>query len=166
VIGIVGLGRVGRAVARYLQPFGATLIGYDIYVSQSEVESLGVRLVPLEELMRNADIISFHLPVTDETTGMIGAKELSWIKDGAIVINSARAAILEDEAFLAELKKKRFRAFLDVFPVEPLPLDHPLRTLDNVFLTPHIAGDNRAMFVRCGRVGIEALRRYFASVRG
>jgi len=161
VFGIVGLGRIGRTVARYLQPFGTTVIGYDRYVSEDEARSLGVRLVPLEELMRTADIISFHLPVTEETTGMIGAEELSWIKDGAVVINSARAAILDNDAFLEELRKKRFWAYLDVFDVEPLPLDHPLRSMDNVFITPHIAGDNAAMFLRCGRTAIERLRRYF-----
>ena len=162
-IGIVGLGRVGRTVARFLQPFGATLIGYDINVSESDAKSFGVNLVSLEELLRNADIISFHLPSTDETEAIIGARELSWIKDGAIIINSARATILDNNAFLEELKKKRFRAFLDVFPIEPLPLDHPLRSLDNVFLTPHIAGNVEAMFVRCARIGIERLKCYFGS---
>ena len=118
-------------------------------------------MVSLEELLRTADIVSLHLPVTDETKGIIGAKELSWIKDGAILINSARAALLDNEAFLAELKTKRFRAFLDVYPTEPLPLDHALRSMNNVFLTPHIAGDNGPMFRRCARVGMEHLRRYF-----
>ncbi len=165
VFGIVGLGRIGRTVARYLQPFGATVIGYDRYISEDEVKPLGVRLVSLEELMRTADVISFHLPVTDETTGMIGAKELAWIRDDAVVINSARTAILDNDAFLEELRKKRFRAYLDVFDIEPLPLDHPIRSLDNVFITPHIAGDNAAMFVRCGRTAIERLKRYFESSR-
>jgi phosphoglycerate dehydrogenase-like enzyme len=129
-------------------------------ISQKRTE-LGVRLVPLEELMRTADVISFHLPVTAETRGMFGARELSWIRDGAVVINSARAAILDDAAFLAEVCKARFAVFLDVFAVEPLPLDHPFRSMDHVFITPHIAGDNGPMFVRCGRMAIEALRDAF-----
>ena len=158
VVGLIGLGRVGRCVARLLRSFGATVVAYDAYVSERDAAEMGVRLVPLEELMRTVDVISFHLPVTAETRGMFGARELSWIRDGAVVINSARAAILDDAAFLAEVRKARFAVFLDVFAVEPLPLDHPFRSMDQVFITPHIAGDNGSMFVRCGRMAIEALR--------
>jgi len=161
VVGLVGLGRVGRIFARHLVGIGATVLAYDKYVSAAEGEALGVKMVPLEEALGAADIVSFHLPVTDETRGIIGAKELATIRDGAVVINSARTAVLDNEAFMAELQRGRFRAFLDVFHQEPLPLDDPIRSMDNVFITPHIAGDNGPMFIRCGRMAIDALREWF-----
>jgi phosphoglycerate dehydrogenase-like enzyme len=161
-VGLIGLGRVGREVARMLRALGATLIGYDAYLPAKEARAMGVRPAPLEELLRTADVISLHLPVTDETRGMLDAEKLSWIRDGAVFINSARAALLDEEAFLVELAKARFTAFLDVYPVEPLPLDHPLRSMEHVFITPHIAGDNEAMFLRCGRTAIEQLRIHLA----
>jgi phosphoglycerate dehydrogenase-like enzyme len=157
-VGLIGLGRVGQCVARLLRGFGPPVIGYDVYVPEEEVRDLGVRLVSLEELMRTADVVSFHLPVTPETRGMFGARELAWIKDEAVVVNSARAALFDEGAFVAEVATGRFTAFLDVFASEPLPLDHPFRSLDNVFITPHIAGDNGPMFLRCGRFAIDALR--------
>lgn len=160
--GLVGVGRVGRAVARHFRHFEATVIAYDPFPSDREAQALGVRVVSLEELLRSADIVSLHMAVTDATRGMLGARELALIKDGAVFINSARAALIDHAALLAELQKGRFRAYLDVFPEEPLPLDDPLRSLDNVFITPHVAGDTAGMFRRCGRVAIERLRRYFA----
>jgi phosphoglycerate dehydrogenase-like enzyme len=163
VVGLVGVGRVGRVVARHLRGFGATVIGYDAYLPEEEARALGVRLAPLEEVLGTADVVSLHLPVTDETRGLLGVRELGWIKDGAVFINSARAAVLDNDALVAELRKGRFRAFLDVFPEEPLPLDDPLRALDNVFITPHIAGDTARMFRHAGHIAIERLRQYFAA---
>jgi len=162
VVGLVGLGRIGQQVARLLRAFGATAIAYDPYVPRQVAVDIGVRLVPLEELMRTSDVISFHLPVTDATREMFGAREFSWIKDGAVVVNSARNALFRDWDFVTEVQTGRFAAFLDVFEVEPLPLDHPFRSLENVFITPHIAGDNGPMFARCGRKAIEVLRSYLA----
>jgi phosphoglycerate dehydrogenase-like enzyme len=162
VVGLVGLGRIGQQVARLLRAFDATVIAYDPYVSPQIANAIGARLVSLEELMRRADVISFHLPVTDATRGMFGAREFSWIKDGAVVVNSARSALFQDQDFVAAVKSGRFAAFLDVFEVEPLPRDHPFRALDNVFITPHIAGDNAPMFARCGRKAIDVLRAYLA----
>jgi phosphoglycerate dehydrogenase-like enzyme len=161
-VGLVGLGRIGQQVARLLRAFGATVIAYDPYVPQRVAADTGASLASLEELMRAADVISFHLPVTEATREMFGAREFSWIKDGAVVINSARNALFQDQDFVAEVKTGRFSAFLDVFEEEPLPLDHPFRSLENVFITPHIAGDNGPMFARCGRKAIDVLRAYLA----
>jgi len=161
VVGLVGLGRVGRHVARRLHAFGATVIVHDAYLSAEAALEAGVRLVPLEELLRTADVISVHLPVTDETRRLFGARELGWIRDGAVLINSARSVLFDPEALVAELKKSRFTALIDVFEQEdPLPADHPFRSMDNVFITPHVAGDTGPMFTRCGRTAIEAARRY------
>jgi len=161
-VGIVGLGRVGAYCARYFAMLGAEVIAHDPYWTQDRADSLGVTLVPLEELMKTADVISLHLPVTSETRGMLGAGHFEWIKDGAIFINSARAALYDESALLAELRKKRFAAFLDVFAEEPLRDDHPFRTMENVTITPHLAGDNAAMFLRCGAEAIETLRDWSA----
>jgi phosphoglycerate dehydrogenase-like enzyme len=93
---------------------------------------------------------------------MLGAKEFALIRDGAVFINSARAALYDENALITELRKKRFAAFLDVFSQEPMPMYHPFRSMENVMVTPHIAGDNSVMFVRCGREAIETLGLYFA----
>lgn len=166
VVGLVGVGRVGRVVARHFRHFGATVVAYDPFLAEAEARALGIRPLALDELLRVADVVSLHLAVADATRGLLGARELGLLKDGAILINSARAALLDHAALLAELRKGRFRAYLDVFPEEPLPLDDPLRGLDNAFLTPHVAGDTAAMFRRAGRLAIERLRRYFAGQAG
>ena len=160
-VGIIGLGRIGRYVARYFEALGARVIAYDKYWTDEMAERLGVVLVPLEQFMRTADVISVHLPVASETTGMLGAREFSLIKDGAVFVNSARAALYDEEALVRELRKERFSAFLDVYATEPVPPDHPFRSMGNVIITPHIAGDNAAMFLRCGREAIQTLRDYF-----
>ena len=161
-VGLIGLGRIGSYAAQVFRTLGAKVIAYDPYWTPERAASIGVPLVSRHELMKTADVISLHLPVIPETRGMFGAKDFAMIKDGAVFINSARAALYDEDALIAELQKKRFSAFLDVFSEEPLPLDHPFRSMDHVLINPHIAGDNSAMFLRCGREAIETLRDYFA----
>jgi len=161
-VGLVGLGRVGRIVLEFLEPFDVQVLVCDPYLSQDEAEFLMVELVELDTLLSEADVVSLHAAVTPETRGMIGARELALIRDGALFVNSARAALVDGEAFRAELAKGRFRAYLDVFEPEPPPEDDVLRKLDNVVLTPHVAGTTPAMFLRCGHAAIEALGEYFA----
>lgn len=158
-VGLVGLGRIGWYVAHYFTALGASVIAHD--KDRAKAAELGLPLVDLDELMATADVISLHLPVTADTTGLLGAREFSLIKDGAVLINSARAALYDEAALVAELGKNRFTAYLDVFSSEPLPLDHPFRGMDNVIITPHIAGDNAVMFRRCGREAIQTLQDYF-----
>jgi len=161
-VGIAGLGRIGWYCANYFKSLGAEVIAYDKYWTKERADKLGITLVSLDELMKTADVISLHLPVTPETKGVIGAREFALIKDGAVFINSARAALYDEKALIAELQKKRFTAFLDVFEKEPIPLDHPFRSMEQVVITPHIAGDNSAMFLRCGHEAIVTLKDYFA----
>jgi phosphoglycerate dehydrogenase-like enzyme len=163
VVGLIGVGRVGRVAAARFRAFGATLIAYDPFLSDDDARALGIRRVSLDELLATADVISLHMAVADATRGMLGAREFARIKDGAVFINAARSALLDTPALVAELRKNRFHAFLDVYDTEPLPLDDPLRTLPNAFLTPHIAGDTVGMFHRCARIAIERLRDYFES---
>jgi phosphoglycerate dehydrogenase-like enzyme len=159
-IGLVALGRVGRWVVRYLKPFDVRILAYDPGLSPDEAAKLGVELVDLHTLLKAADVISLHAPVIPQTKGMIGAQELSLIKDGALLLNCARAWLLDNDAFRAELQKNRFRAYLDVYEPEPPAADDVLRKLPNVVLTPHVAGTTDAMFLRCGRFAIEALRKF------
>jgi len=160
VAGIIGLGRIGSQVSKYFKAMGAEVIVFDKYCTPSRARELGVKLVTLEEALK-ADVVSLHLPVTDETKGLLGSRHFAMIKDGAVFINSARAALYDEEALVQELKKKRFAAYLDVFENEPLPIAHPFRTMENVTITPHIAGDNKQMFLRCGREAIISLKDYF-----
>jgi len=159
-VGLISLGRVGRIVAKCLSVFDCRVIAYDPYADPSAATELGVELVDLDTLLRTADVVSLHTPVLPETTGMLGAREFALIRDGAVFVNSARAAIYDGDAFRAELAKGRFTAYLDVFLPEPPPLDDPLRSLPNVVMTPHVAGATPLMYVRCGRKAVERLHGY------
>lgn len=139
-VGLLGMGYVGRRSARLFQAVGAEVWAYDPYLSEERAQELGVRKAELDELLQGCQVIAIHLPVTEETHHMLGARELALLQDGAVFVNNARAWVVDQEAMLAELQTGRFWAALDVFAPEPLPVDHPLRKLDNVLLTPHVAG--------------------------
>ena len=162
VVGLVGLGRIGRYVARMFRALGLTVLAYDPGLTTAQGDELGVRLAGLDEVLGSSDIISLHLPVIPATRGMISAEKLALLRDGCLFINSARAVLCDEAALVAELQRGRFNAVLDVFAVEPLALDHPLRRLDNVVLTPHLAGDNLAMTRLCARQAIATLERFCA----
>ena len=162
-VGLISLGRVGRIVAGYLRAFDCRVIAYDPFVSPEIAGELGAELVDLDTLLATSDVVSVHSPVLPQTRGLLGARELGLIRDGAVFVNSARAAIVDGEAFRAELARGRFTAYLDVFEPEPPPEDDILRRLDNVVMTPHVAGTTPLMFLRCGRMAVERLRRYLAS---
>ena len=155
-VGLVSLGRVGRIVAEFLKAFDCRVLCYDPYVD--DAGDLGIELVDLDTVMSESDVVSLHAPVLPETKGMIGAHELSLIRDGAVFVNCARMAVVDGDAFRSEMQKGRFTAYLDVFEPEPPPLDDVLRTLDNVVMTPHVAGTTPLMFERCGTRAIEVLR--------
>jgi D-3-phosphoglycerate dehydrogenase len=139
-LGVVGLGRIGGEVARRARAFEMELVGYDPYVTDAHFDALRVRRAPtLDALLAAADVLTVHTPLTDETRALIGPRELARLPDGAIVVNMARGGIVDEAALAAALASGGVRgAVLDVFQQEPLAADHPLRTLDNVLLTPHI----------------------------
>ncbi len=140
-VGLVGLGAVGRAVARRLAGFGARVLACDPYVSRERCAEMGVTLVDLPTLLAEADFVSLHVHVTDETAGMIGEEQFALMKPTAYLINTARAGVVDQDAMVRALKEQRIAgAALDVFAQEPLPADSPLRTLENVILTPHLGG--------------------------
>jgi len=139
-LGIVGLGRIGGEVAVRAHAFGMPLVGYDPYIADERFATLRVRrAATLDELLGEADVLTVHTPLTDETTGMIGRRELLRLPPGAVVANLARGGIVDEAALVNAVRSGHVRgAAVDAFTVEPLPADHPLRALPNVALTPHI----------------------------
>jgi D-3-phosphoglycerate dehydrogenase len=137
-MGVVGLGRIGVLVAQRMSAFGVRLLAYDPYVPAARAAQIGVRLVPLDELLRESDFISIHLPKTPETVGLIGERELALCKPGVVIINAARGGLLDEHALAQALKEGRVGgAGLDVYASEPCT-DSPLFALDNVVATPHL----------------------------
>jgi phosphoglycerate dehydrogenase-like enzyme len=160
-VGIVGASHVGRHVIELLRPFGARVLLYDPYVSPDEATRLGVSKVDLDDLLRQADVVSLHAPAKPETHHLLDARRLALMKDDALLINTARGTLVDEAALIAELRRGRFFVFLDVTDPEPPAADSPLRHLDNVVVTPHLAG----CIEDCGRMGemaVEELRRHFA----
>jgi len=140
-LGIVGFGRIGRAVARIgSKGFGMSVLYYSRRRAPREVEDeIGAKYVSLETLLQNADVVSIHVPLTPETRGLIGERELRMMKPTAILVNTARGAVVDPDALVKALREGWIAAAgLDVFHEEPLPPDHPLTRLDNVVLAPHI----------------------------
>ncbi|WP_020393132.1 hydroxyacid dehydrogenase [Kribbella catacumbae] len=140
VVGIVGASRIGRRVIELLAPFDIEILLSDPYVSRTEAERLGVRLVELDELLATSDTVSLHAPSLPETRRLLDGRRLGLMRDGAILINTARGAIVDGDALTRELVSRRLHAVIDVTEPEPLPADSPLYDLPNVLLTPHIAG--------------------------
>lgn len=139
-LGIIGMGRIGRAVAEKIKGFGMKIIYYDIYRNEKAEKELGVEYKDLETVLKESDFVSLHVPLTKETRHLIGEKELRMMKSSAYLINTARGPVIDTDALVKALKEKWIAgAALDVFEQEPLPPDHPLTKLDNIVLAPHIA---------------------------
>jgi D-3-phosphoglycerate dehydrogenase / 2-oxoglutarate reductase len=139
-LGIVGIGRIGSEVARRALAFEMEVSAFDPYVAEARFQGLRVsRAATLDALLAEVDVLTVHVPLTDETRGMIGRRELARLRPGTIVVNLARGGILDEDALVESLTRDRLGgAVLDVFAQEPLPAEHPLRSLRNVVLTPHI----------------------------
>ena len=139
VLGLVGAGRVGGEVARRARAFGMRVVAYDPFLSPEAAVELGVELAELDEVLRQADVLSLHVPLTDKTRGLLGATKLALLKRSAVIINAARGGVLDEAVLIERLRDGSLAgAALDVFDQEPLPADHPLRQLPNVVLTPHL----------------------------
>jgi phosphoglycerate dehydrogenase-like enzyme len=152
-VGIVGFGRIGRAVARRCLGFNMEVLVADPVAEADTVARLGYALVDLDQLLRRADFVTLHLPLLPETRNLLDARRLALLKPSAILINTARGGIVDESALLAALRQGKIAgAGLDVFETEPLP-DSPLRHLDRTVLTPHVAGVSaaavQAMAHRC-----------------
>ena len=140
-IGVVGLSRTGRHYVRMVRGLGATdVVAYDPYATPAEAAALGVELTDLAALCRGVDVLAVHAPATPETRHLVSREMLALLPDGAVVVNTARSAVVDEPALTDELVAGRLRAGLDVFDEEPLPPTSPLLGLPNVILTPHVAG--------------------------
>jgi phosphoglycerate dehydrogenase-like enzyme len=154
---ILGLGSIGTAIADRLRPFGVELIG----VGRTARD--GVRgLAELDEVLPGAEILVNMLPLTSETTGLLDARRLGLLPDGALVVNAGRGRTIETAGLVKELEAGRIRAALDVTDPEPLPPDHLLWTMPNVLITPHMAGDSPASTIRAFEQAGDQVRRFAA----
>jgi len=140
-LGLVGLGRIGSRVARLGRAFEMRVLAFDPYTTEEHARSLDVALLPsLEALLSESDVVSLHAPDTPETRRMMNADRFAQMKQGAIFVNVARGALVDEEALVSALRQGRLAgAGLDVFAEEPIPPTHPLLTFDNVVVSPHIA---------------------------
>ena len=140
-LGLVGIGRVGGEVARRAAGFGMTVIAHDPFATEASARSAGARLVDLDELLRTADVVSLHVPLTDKTRGLLNAETLAKLKPTAVVVNASRGEVVDLDAVAAALESGALGgAALDVFAPEPLAADAAIRKAPRTVLTPHIAG--------------------------
>src|SRR5262249_49492564 len=155
-LGIVGLGRIGAEVAKRARGFDMRIL-YSARSRRPEQErELGVEFVPLDELLRRSDFVSIHTPLTEETRGLIGERELAPMKPTAFLINTARGPIVDQRALTAALQARRIGgAGLDVFEEEPISPDDPLLALDNVVVLPHIGSASTATRGKMARMAAE-----------
>jgi phosphoglycerate dehydrogenase-like enzyme len=138
-LGVLGLGKLGARAAGVGKAFGMKVIAWSQNLTPERCKELGVEYASKDDLFRNADIVTIHLQLSDRTRGLVTAKELGLMKKTAYLVNTSRGPIVDEKALLDALNKKQIAgAGLDVFDVEPLPLDHPYRKMDNVVITPHL----------------------------
>ncbi|MFC0532428.1 hydroxyacid dehydrogenase [Phytohabitans kaempferiae] len=163
-VGVVGASRTGRAYIEMVRPLGARVLLSDPYVTSDAAKHLGVELLPLPDLLARCRIACVHAPATPATRHLLGGAELKLLPDGAGLVNTARSWLVDQEALLAELQSGRIDAALDVYDHEPLPADHPYRTLPNVLLTPHAAAATVEGRLRQGQVLASEVARFAAGL--
>ena len=153
-LGILGLGKLGQRSATVGKAFGMKTIAWSQNLTPEKAQAGGAELVTKEDLFRSADVVTIHLILSDRTRGLVGAKELGLMKKTSYLVNTSRGPIVDEKALIATLQSKSIAgAGLDVFDVEPLPLDHPFRKMDNVVITPHL-----------GYVSEQNYRKYFPDI--
>lgn len=163
-LGIIGLGSIGKKVARYARAFNMTVSYFDIMrLTEDGEDALGARFRSLPEILRGSDVVSLHVPLTPSTHKLIGARELGLMKSSAILINTCRGPVVDEAALYEALSSGRIAAAgLDVFEEEPTPPNNPLFHLDNVILTPHLAGptwDNQSARFRNAFDNVQRVER-------
>ncbi len=163
-LGIVGLGKIGKAVARRATAFEMRVLASDPYLTEEQVSEHGARLVGLPELLNRADVITVHTPLTSQTRGMIGRAQLEAMKEGAYVLNVARGGIVDEQALADALAAGRLAgAAVDVFSTEPMSADNPLRAAQNVVFTPHLGASTAEAQ---DRVGLEMAEQVLMALSG
>ena len=160
-LGIVGLGRIGRAVAQLAQGVGLQVIAYDPYAKQAETEAK-IPLVDLDEILRTSDILSLHVPCTEETADLIRRETLQQMKPQAVLINTGRGGLINEvDLYEAMSQGHLMGAALDAFQQEPTPVSNPLLTLPNVIVAPHTAGLDHQSEVDMPRIACECVAKLF-----
>ncbi|MDO8339951.1 MAG: D-glycerate dehydrogenase [Candidatus Burarchaeum sp.] len=143
-LGVIGMGRIGTAVARRAKGFNMKILTASTEADRKNADEVGAEMVPLEQLLRESDFITVHVPLMPETTKMLGEKQFAMMKPTAYLINDARGEIIDEQALVKALKEKRIAgAALDVYEKEPIGADNPLVGLDNVVIVPHIGSASR-----------------------
>jgi len=160
-VGLVSLGMIGRKVAEMLKQFDCRVIAYDPFVSETEAKALDVEMCSLEDVFQRADVVSLHTPWIKETEGFITGNHIASMKPNATLINTARGAVIREQEMIEELQQRQdLYAILDVTHPEPPVKDSPLYSMENVILTPHIAGSLSAECQRMGEYMAQELGRY------
>ena len=152
-VGLIGVGHVGKALNKLLQPFGCSVLGFDV----SKVPIHGLSFVPLDNLLKESDVVCIHVPLTEKTRGLIGVGQLDLMKNDAVLVNTSRGGVIDESALLAALISEEIAgAGLDVLETEP-PLSWELLNHPKVFATPHIAGTSQESNLAMGRAAIDGL---------
>lgn len=160
-VGIVSVGDIGRRVIKLLKNYHVDILAYDPFVSEEKILKLGAKKCDFEYLLAESDVISIHTPDIPQTNNMFNRENLHLIKDDAVIINTARPNVIDDDAFIEELSKNRFTAVLDVTKGAPNDKNHPYRKLPNVVLFPHIAGAVSNGCRRMGKFAVEETERLY-----
>ncbi|MFE1962344.1 2-hydroxyacid dehydrogenase [Streptomyces sp. NPDC059479] len=160
-VGLIGCGAVGSRVARALTALGSDVLVYDPYADQNVLREVGTPVAALDELLRRSAVVSLHARLTPETRGLLGARELALLPDGAVLVNCARGALLDEDALCDALESGRLAAAgLDVFAVEPPPPGSRLRSAPRLVMTPHLAGANKSVAHNAARVAAAEVGRF------
>jgi phosphoglycerate dehydrogenase-like enzyme len=145
-LGVIGLGKIGSKMARYGQALGMRVLAWSQNMSEEKAAAAGAKRVDKATLLSESDAVSLHLVLSDRTRGIIGAQDLERMKPGAILVNTSRGPLVDEAALVAKLRTGKLIAALDVYAQEPLPADHPLRSLPNTVLTPHLGYCTREVY--------------------
>jgi phosphoglycerate dehydrogenase-like enzyme len=164
-VGIFGFGRIGRETAALLRPFGARLLVHDPYVRAADIRRRGATPVSWAALVETSRALVLAAALTDRTRGLLDRRALARLRDGAIVVNVARGALVDLDALTAEVRRGRLRCALDVTDPEPLPVRHPLRRLAGAILTPHVGAGQREVRAAIADTVLDDLERFFAGSR-
>ncbi len=167
VVGIIGFGRIGRQVAMLLKPFKVRILVYDPYVSDEVVNEAGVeRVGELDQLLKASDIVTLHTPLTEETRRMIGWRELNLMRRNAILINTSRGAVVDEEALYKAVKSGRLKsAHIDVWSVEPVPKNNPMLKVRKVQLSLHQASWSVNFFTEAAEFCVENILKTFRGLK-